>query len=53
MTSGLAARLAPLSLVLFVASVAGYASLARQSLAAAPFSFSPCPSTKRCTESAS
>jgi Putative zincin peptidase len=37
MTSGLAARLAPLSLVLFVASVAGYALLARQSLATAPF----------------
>jgi hypothetical protein len=37
MTSGLAARLAPLGLVLFVASIAVYAALARQSLASAPF----------------
>jgi Putative zincin peptidase len=37
MTSGLAARITPLGLVLFVASVAIYALLARQTLAAAPF----------------
>lgn len=38
LTSGLTARFIPLSVVLFVASVALYALLARQSLAAAPFS---------------
>jgi hypothetical protein len=38
MTSGLAARLAPLSLVLFVVAIAVYALLARQSLNAAQIS---------------
>jgi hypothetical protein len=38
MTSGLAARLAPLSLVLFVAAIGVYALLARQSLNAAQIS---------------
>lgn len=36
MTSGIAARLAPLSLVLFLASIAAYAVLARQALNSAP-----------------
>ena len=39
LTSGLAARLAPLSLILFVGSIAIYVAVARQTLQAAPIPY--------------